>query len=209
MIKTYKILSLLLSYPQKELKNFLPDCLKLLRQEELLEDKQMKGIQNFIDVFSNEELTKWQAHYVQLFDYSRTVSLHLFEHVHGDSRDRGQAMVDLIRFYEEAGLEWKTNELPDYLPAFLEFISLSPSTQMAAEILYEPITVIAKVHQKLQEKENAYQYIFSAIISLSAKQPEMDKVSSLIEAEKLMDLDKEYSEDPIRFGGDNGCSTCH
>jgi len=181
----------------------------LLSQEELLRDEQMKGIQNFIDVFSNEELTKWQAHYVQLFDYSRTVSLHLFEHVHGDSRDRGQAMVDLIRFYEDDDLKWKTNELPDYLPAFLEFISLSQSTQVAAEILSEPITIIGKVYQKLQEKENTYQYIFSAIISLSAKQPEIDKVSSLSRADKPMDLDREYSEEPIRFGGDNGCATCH
>ena len=56
---------------------------------------------------------------------ARRLSLHLFEHVHGESRDRGQAMVDLKAMYENAGL-FVTRELPDYVPLLLEFLSTQP-----------------------------------------------------------------------------------
>ena len=168
MINTYKILSLLLSYPNRELQEFLGEAVSELREEHLLPQEAIKGIEKFTDYFSGQELTDWQAHYVQLFDYSRAASLHLFEHVQGDSKDRGQAMVDLINFYRENGLEISTNELPDHLPVFLEFLStLDPDK--ASELLAEPVNVIARIFEKLHEKDNMYQHVLSAIIRLSAK----------------------------------------
>jgi nitrate reductase delta subunit len=68
-----------------------------------------------------------EADYVQLFDCGRATSLHLFEHVHGDSRDRGPAMIDLAKTYEAAGLYLAEGELPDYLPVVLEYASTQPA----------------------------------------------------------------------------------
>jgi len=124
MIKTYKILSLCLSYPNADLQLFLSDIEKELQNEALLGNQKTEEVVRFVHHFLNMDLTDWQAQYVQLFDYSRSASLHLFEHIKSDSKDRGQAMVDLMEFYKENGLELSANELPDYLPVFLEFLSL-------------------------------------------------------------------------------------
>jgi len=207
MINTYKILSLLLSYPNRELQEFLGEAVSELREEHLLPQEAIKGIEKFTDYFSGQELTDWQAHYVQLFDYSRAASLHLFEHVQGDSKDRGQAMVDLINFYRENGLEISTNELPDHLPVFLEFLStLDPDK--ASELLAEPVNVIARIFEKLHEKDNMYQHVVAAIIRLSAKEPEKETVDKIIRSQKPMNLDEEYNEEPVTFGGNN-CSSCN
>ncbi|MDZ7777850.1 MAG: nitrate reductase molybdenum cofactor assembly chaperone [Bacteroidales bacterium] len=123
MLKTYKILALLLSYPTQGIQELLNESLREIINENLLPESSIRGIRKFTDYYSKQDLTDWQAHYVQIFDYSRTASLHLFEHVQGDSKDRGQAMVDLIDFYRENGLEIATNELPDHLAVFLEFLS--------------------------------------------------------------------------------------
>lgn len=206
MIKTYKILSLLLSYPTREVQEFLGEAGGELRDENLLPEEVIKGIEEFTEYFSKLEITDWQAQYVQLFDYSRAASLHMFEHVQGDSKDRGQAMVDLIDFYRENGLEIATNELPDHLPVFLEFLStLEPGK--ASELLAEPINVIARIFGKLHEKDNMYQHVLSAILRLSAKQPEKETVDKIIRNQKPLNLDEEYEEKPVTFGGNN-CSSC-
>ncbi|MCF8339107.1 MAG: nitrate reductase molybdenum cofactor assembly chaperone [Bacteroidales bacterium] len=208
MIKTYKILSLLLSYPTSELQEFLEEIGGELRDEKLLPEEAIKGIEEFTKYFSSQELTDWQAHYVQLFDYSRAASLHLFEHVQGDSKDRGQAMVDLISFYRENGLEIATHELPDHLPVFLEFLA-TLDTQRATTLLAEPINVIARIFEKLHEKNNMYQHVLSAILELPAKNPERETVNKIIRSQKPMDLDEEYEEKPVTFGGNNDCTNCH
>ena len=123
MLKTYKILSLLLSYPNKDLQNFLSVVDAELKIEKLLASEKIGEIEKFTGHFSKMDLTDWQAEYVQLFDNSRSASLHLFEHIKGDSKDRGQAMVDMLEFYKENGMQLSANELPDYIPAFLEFLS--------------------------------------------------------------------------------------
>ena len=134
MTKTYKVLSLLLSYPNDELQKFLSQVENILREESLLQDDKIQGLIAFCNRFGKLDLTNWQEEYVQLFDYSRSVSLHIFEHIKGDSRDRGQAMVNLMEFYKESGMQLTTKELPDYIPAFLEFLS-TLALEKAAELL--------------------------------------------------------------------------
>jgi nitrate reductase molybdenum cofactor assembly chaperone NarJ/NarW len=208
MIKTYKILSLCLSYPKDELQLFLSEIENELQKEALLSEEKMDDVKKFVHFFKNMDLTDWQAQYVQLFDYSRKASLHLFEHIKGDSKDRGQAMVDLMEFYKKAGLELSANELPDYLPVFLEFLS-TQKVQKAAEILSEPIHIIDRINKALTEKQNPYSYIFAAIISLSAKQPHLKVTEEIIDNEKPLNLDAEYDETPVQFGTDNSCNHCN
>ncbi|MCF8302409.1 MAG: nitrate reductase molybdenum cofactor assembly chaperone [Bacteroidales bacterium] len=207
-MKTYKILSLLLSYPSEEIQDFLGEVDSELKNENLLPPDAIEGIKQFTDHFANEDITDWQAHYVQLFDYSRAASLHLFEHVKGDSKDRGQAMVDLINFYRENGMELATNELPDHLPVFLEFLS-TQEPEKAAKLLSEPVNVIARIFEKLHEKENQYQHILAAILELSERKPEQSTVEKIINSQKPMDLDEEYEEKPVTFGGNNDCTGCY
>lgn len=207
MIKTYKILSLLLSYPNEELMDFLQEAEIELRNEALLTTEKMEEIVLFINHFRKMDLTDWQAEYVQLFDYSRSASLHLFEHVKSDSKDRGQAMVDMLGFYQENGLQLSANELPDYLPVFLEFLSIQ-NEKKAAELLAEPVHIIARIHAALEEKKNMYRHILSAVISLSAKQPDDAITNTIIKNEKPLNLDAEYEEKPVEFGANDNCINC-
>ncbi len=200
MIKTYKILSLLLSYPNNELQEFLPQVENILREDSLLQEDQIRGIIEFCNRFRELDLINWQEEYVQLFDYSRSVSLHIFEHIKGDSRDRGQAMVNLMEFYKESGMQLTTKELPDYIPAFLEFLSTLP-LEKAAELLGETVHIMDRINEALSESENTYSSIFQAIISLSAKQPDKAITKEMIKNEKPLDLDAEYEEEPVTFGG--------
>ena len=200
MIKTYKILSLLLSYPNDELQTFLFEVERELREEALLQADRIDEISEFCKKFNQLDLTDWQGEYVQLFDYSRSVSLHIFEHIKGDSRDRGQAMVNLIEFYKEKGMHLTARELPDYIPAFLEFLSTLSITK-AAELLGETVNIMDKINVALNDGNNPYSYIFKAIISLSAKQPDKAITQAMIKNEKPLDLDAEYEEEPVTFGG--------
>jgi len=205
MIKTYKVLSLLLSYPNEELQQFLPQVENALREEALLQGDKIDGLIEFCRRFGPLDLMSWQEEYVQLFDYSRSVSLHIFEHIKGDSRDRGQAMVNLMEFYKESGMHLTTKELPDYIPAFLEFLSTLPPAK-AAELLGETVHIMDRINEALSESGNDYRYIFQAIISLSAKEPDKAVTREMIKNEKPLDLDAEYEEEPVTFGG-GACNT--
>lgn len=206
MIKTYKILSLLLSYPNDQLQQFLLEVEKELQEERLLEEERISEIGKFCKRFNQLDLINWQEEYVQLFDYSRSVSLHIFEHIKGDSRDRGQAMVNLMEFYKEKEMHLSAKELPDYIPVFLEFLStLSPSS--SAELLGETVNIMDKINEALCESKNPYSSIFKAIISLSAKQPNKAITREMIKNEKPLDLDAEYEEEPVTFGGASSCSS--
>ena len=205
MIKTYKILSLLLSYPNDELQKFLPQVDKDLKEESLLQENEITEIAKFCKRFNELDLTNWQGEYVQLFDYSRSVSLHIFEHIKGDSRDRGQAMVNLMEFYKEKGMHLTSKELPDYIPAFLEFLSTQSITK-SSELLGETVNIMDKINEALNENENPYSSIFKAIISLSAKKPNKEITKEMIKNEKPLDLDAEYEEEPVTLGG--GTPSC-
>lgn len=206
MINTYKILSLLLTYPGSELREFLPEALKETEKEGLLSNAMLSGLKNFTQHFTGTDLIEWQAQYVQLFDNSKSASLYLFEHLKGDSRDRGQAMTDMLEFYRENGLEPSGTELPDYLPVFLEFLS-TLSVEKAAELLSGPVNIINQIYTSLEKKKNIYQHIFEAIISLSAHKP-CNKITQSILPDGIQpDLDSDY-EEPVIFGSDNSCFKC-
>ena len=122
MIRTFKILSLLLSYPTEEFQAAASELTAVLDQEALLPARMRPRLAALIDELATRDLYDLQERYIHLFDRTRSLSLHLFEHVHGESRDRGQAMIDLMELYEKAGLQIDAKELPDYLPLFLEFL---------------------------------------------------------------------------------------
>ncbi|WP_343652321.1 nitrate reductase molybdenum cofactor assembly chaperone [Herbaspirillum sp.] len=150
----YRIVSALMSYPQQELIAALPEIEQALLDEPGLPDA-LPALQPLLHHLQSVPLLTLQENYVDTFDRSPALSLHLFEHIHGESRDRGQAMVDLLEEYRSQGLEPATSELPDHVPLFLEFLSLLPQHKAAA-LLGEAIHVLAAIGQRLQRRDSPY-----------------------------------------------------
>ena len=126
MTLTLRVMAHLLSYPDATLREHLPELRDALRSERALSSSRLAELDALIGSLERGDALETEADYVELFDRGRRTSLHLFEHVHGDSRDRGPAMIDLAQTYEKAGLYLGPDELPDYLPAVLEFASTQP-----------------------------------------------------------------------------------
>lgn len=202
MIKTYKILSILLNYPSEETLEILDEIVPELEAEKLLDQKNIAEISALVTYLKNNSLFSLQEDYVGLFDRNRALSLHLFEHVHGESRDRGQAMVDLLALYEEKDFEIDAKELPDFLPLFLEFLATN-DVQSAAELLGEPIDIIAVIGARIgarHQKSSPYAAIFSALEFLSAKKPRKVFLEKIVSKEVSNDeLDKEWEERRVDF----------
>jgi len=157
------------------------------------------------------DLYDLQERYVLLFDRTRSLSLHLFEHVHGESRDRGQAMIDLKSQYEQAGLLVDTSELPDFLPLFLEYLATQPLKE-ACETLGQPAHIFGALAERLRKRKSAYEAVFRALIALSAAKPKDDEVSALLQlpdpdATDLAALDAAWEDEPVNFGpgAGDGC----
>lgn len=205
MMQTYKVLSLLLSYPEAEILAHVSEMAAILRDECLLPARHQKAVNDFLTGFSKLDLLDAQEQYVALFDRNRSLSLHLYEHVHGESRDRGQAMVQLAELYRLHGLEIAAHELPDYLPLFLEFLSFLPA-KAAASLLSEAVHVVAALSEKLGKRNSRYAVLLEAIETLAAKAPEKAAVEEALqalrpEADSLEALDRQWEEEAVRFTG--------
>jgi nitrate reductase delta subunit len=209
-VKTFKILGLLMSYPQPAWVSHLDDCKPVLEQEELLPKKHLRAVLAFIDELKATDTYAAQEEYVLTFDRGRSHCLHLFEHIHGESRDRGQAMVNLSDAYEEKGLFIDQAELPDYIPLFLEFLSLCPADE-AISLLGEPVDVVATIGARLQKRSSSYAVLFDALVALSRVKPDQDKIQEALESSSddtsLEALDKEW-EEAAAFAGQPGQSDC-
>lgn len=212
-MRTFKVLGLLLSYPKAEWLSHLDDCEALLVQEKLLPKKQLRAVLAFIGELKSADLYDLQEEFVSTFDRGRSHSLHLFEHIHGESRDRGQAMVNLATAYEEKGLFINQSELPDYIPLFLEYLSLCPVDEAIA-LLGEPIDIFATIEARLRERKSSYCSLFGAVVALSRVKPDKDRIKEVlaegVEDTSLEAMDKEW-EEAAAFGGQpdqSGCNTC-
>lgn len=201
MTITFKALAALLSYPNDELVAALPEIRAMVRDERKLPRATREALVALADELATADLLDAQERYVALFDRGRATSLHLFEHVHGESRDRGQAMVDLQSLYERAGLVLAGRELPDYLPALLEFLSLQP-IEVAQEMLGDSAHLVRAIGSAVAKRGSAYAAVFASTLALvgekgleAAPPPPEDKP-----------LDDEWFEAPVVFGPAAGAS---
>ena len=211
-MKTFKILGLFLTYPVPETVSLWPSMLEVLAQENILPKKSFKQLQAWAEANSEKDIYALQEDYVETFDRGRGHCLHLFEHVHGESRERGQAMVDLTSVYAEKGLLINEAELPDYLPMFLEYCSLCEYSE-AQSLLGEVSNIIASIGAKLKQRENNYYLIFDGLLALAKAKVDKKIIEAAIafvhaEDTSLDALDKEW-EEAEAFGGDPQVSDCH
>jgi len=214
-MRTLKILGFLLTYPVETHREVIEECRSFLKQENWLSSQTLQSLELLLQSLESDDLLDSQETYVALFDRTPSLSLHLFEHVHGDSRERGQAMVDLSKVYEEAGLVINTAETPDYLPLFLEYVStLSPDD--VKDNLGSVVNILSALGERLKNRESAYASVFEALVEAASKKPDPKAVEEALKkasgaAYDLEQLDKEW-EEQFAFenteqttGQNNGC----
>ncbi len=210
-MRTLRVLSRLLAYPSADLLAQTEAMKDVLIEDGFLKPKSLKPLVAFMDRLAQTDLMQAQEDYVELFDRGRAHCLHLFEHVHGESRFRGQAMVELSQRYAEMGLQIGTGELPDYLPLFLEFISIC-EPEDGLETLAQSAPIIAMLGIKLQRQNSDYAAIMEAVVALSGaklNQAEIRKAAdaALPNIKTLDELDEQWQE-PEAFGGAPECGPC-
>lgn len=162
----YRLLSALLCYPEQE----LLDALTEVEGELAAHPDAEEALQPLIGHLASQDLIALQETYVATFDRNRAHSLHLFEHVHGESRDRGQAMVDLLETYRQHGFEPVVSELPDHVPLFLEFLGVIDPA-VAQDLLDDAIHVLAAIGARLARNESPYASVFVVLRGLSRVTP--------------------------------------
>jgi nitrate reductase delta subunit len=193
--RSLRVMAALLDYPRAEMRVCLPEMREILRSEGALAAARQAELDALIEWLASADPLETEANYVQLFDRGRATSLHLFEHVHGDSRDRGPAMIDLAQTYEEAGLYLAPGELPDYLPAVLEFVSTQPPREARA-FLGEMAHIFNALFSALHERESPYASVLGALLELAGEKAQMVKLAA------DPTLDESWIEPPVF----DGCS---
>ena len=194
--KSLRVLALLLGYPDAGLREHLPDMCDALRAERALSESRLVELDALIGTLERGPALDVEAGYVELFDRGRATSLHLFEHVHGDSRDRGPAMIDLAQTYEKAGLYLAEGELPDFLPVVLEFTSTQPPREARA-FLGEMAHIFNAIFAALQQRDSTYASVLGALLELAGEKAQPVQVA----AEEPIDA---VWQEPVVF---DGCSS--
>jgi nitrate reductase delta subunit len=192
----------------------LDKLVPLLKGETWLPKKELQDVETFIQHLQSKNLLDLQEEYVDLFDRTPSLSLHMFEHVHGDSSERGQAMVDLAAMYDEVGLEIASNETPDYLPLFLEYLSQLHGEE-AQQCLGEVVNVLAAIGKRLQKRGSQYAALFTALRALTTAVPDesfLKKAMKLDDGHALsLDEMDDAWEEQAAFDGltpvEGGCGT--
>lgn len=190
-----RVLAALLGYPDPQMRSHLAEMAEILRRENVISGARRAELEALMSGLSGAPSLDVEAAYVQLFDRGRSTSLHLFEHVHGDSRDRGPAMIDLAQTYEKAGLYLAPGELPDYLPVVLEFVSTQPPREARA-FLGEMTHIFNALFNALQQNGSPYASVLGALLELAGEKAQTVKIAA------EQPLDDTWAE-PLAF---DGCS---
>jgi nitrate reductase delta subunit len=198
MIVLFKAFSALLSYPSTEMREALPEIAEIVRTSPLLGQRERQDLLALIDELGQGDLLAVEERYVDLFDRGRALSLNLFEHLHGESRDRGTAMVDLKRLYQAAGFELATRELPDYLPIVLEYLSCREIGEARA-MLADCAHIMKTIARSLIARQSRYAAVPQALIAVAGERP-VDSAGIKPVREPVESLDRDWAETPAFAG---------
>jgi nitrate reductase delta subunit len=190
----FRAMSALLSYPSVEMRKALPEIADVIGTSSLVESRQRRELLDLVTEFRQGDLLEAEERYVDLFDRGRALSLHLFEHLHGDSRDRGEAMVDLKTIYSRAGFDLASSELPDYLPVVLEYLSCRDLTEARA-MLADCAHILAIIARALIARRSRYAAVLQALLVIAGEAP-IDAANVPPVKERHETLDREWAEQP-------------
>jgi len=209
-MNSLRVIGLLLDYPDRPLWEHQPDLLEAIAEANEISALQREQLAHWMTAFCQQDLLDAQSTYTGLFDRGRATSLLLFEHVHGESRDRGQAMVDLLAQYHAAGLDIDSRELPDYLPLYLEYLS-TLSHREACNGLNDIAPILALLSARLQERNSPHAELFDLLLALSGAEIATQTVRDSIKQEARDDtpaaLDAVWEEEQIKFLGEQSCAS--
>lgn len=204
-MRTFKALSALLCYPSRDLQEAVP-AIRAALGEGLLPQAAVDALAPLLASLETGDLYDLQERYVLLFDRSRTLSLNLFEHIHGESRDRGGAMVDLLETYRAGGFDLVGPELPDHLPVLLEFLS-TRSVAEAREILADAGHILVALAERLSRREATYAAVLEGLVAFASADAGTEEAQALLsqeddDPEDLAALDAVWEEAQVTFGPD-------
>ncbi len=206
--RTFRALSALLGYPTADLTAAVPEIAAAIVADGLVSDAALLQLRPLLADLGTLDLFDLQERYVDLFDKTRRHSLHLFEHIHGESRDRGQAMVDLVEHYQRGGLLIAANELPDFIPLFLEFLSARPLAE-ARGLLMETTHIFALLEERLAARNGGYAAVFTALRSITGDIARTaDSGETRDEPDDLAAIDAAWQETAVTFGPGNATDGC-
>lgn len=169
MVTEMKLTAALLDYPGELTCEILAELPEILSECRLIDRKGKDDIAGFAAIYGAMPLIDWQMAYSELFDVAPVTSLYLFEHVYGSSTKRGAAMASLKDTYRRHGLEMANDELPDYLPTFLDFLStLEDETEMMS-YLADISPLLKSMHGALEKNHSHYARLLGWLVELSAK----------------------------------------
>ncbi|AFJ46982.1 nitrate reductase molybdenum cofactor assembly chaperone [Shimwellia blattae] len=207
-MKELIVISRLLEYPAEDLAQNREEITQAIAQSSRLSRADAQQLGQFVTTLLSRDLLDVQAEYSELFDRGRATSLLLFEHVHGESRDRGQAMVDLLGQYRNAGLELDTLELPDHLPVYLEYLAQLPEAA-AREGLQDIAPILALLSARLQQRESHYGVLLDILLHMADSALDSSAVQQKIADEARDDtpaaLDAVWEEEQVKFFAEQGC----
>lgn len=211
-MKILKVISLLLDYPTQVVFDARDELTEAIAATRVISPEQRNAIQALLDKLTTDDLMDAQEAYVKLFNRGRHFSLLLFEHVHGESRDRGQAMVDLMAQYESDGFAIGVKELPDYIPLYLEYLSYcdEPTARAGLADVKHLLSLLAA---RLVEQESPYAACFLALLQIAGFEPKLaiaevsEQISQEVHDNSLEALDALWEEEAVTFmSGDQDAS---
>lgn len=201
-MKILKVISRLLDYPTQNLLDNSDALVEATASTRHLPPEVREKIVALIEQQRASDIYDLQANYDGLFERGRYVSLLIFEHVHGESRDRGQAMVDLLEMYKSKGFELDSRQMPDYIPLFLEFLS-EQEELYAREWLADVAHIFALLEERLEKRESAFSILFRSLLIISGAQVDRKEIQETVAKEQPEDtleaIDKEWEDKEIRF----------
>jgi nitrate reductase molybdenum cofactor assembly chaperone NarJ/NarW len=213
-MRILKVISRLLDYPVADIRSYRADLAMEISSAREISPEMRGELLQVLERLCSGELMDAQENYGILFDQGRSLSLHLFEHVHGESRDRGQAMVDLMNIYQQNGFELDALELPDYLPLFLEYLANRPDLEVR-EWLADVAPIMAQVAARLEERgDNGRNYAvqLDALLMIAGQQQQLEVLRGSFAEEEPDNtpeaIDREWEETAVTFGGpEDSCTS--
>lgn len=206
MDRSLKAFSLILSYPTRELQAAMPEISGVLAADSRMTAATRRTLRPLMEALATQDIYDLEEQFVLLFDRSRTLSLNLFEHVHGESRDRGGAMVSLVETYRDGGFDPATSELPDHLPVLLEFLATRPFAE-AQETLADAAHIFEALSERLVRRESPYAAVFTGLLQLAGVAADSEAVAEMLaqpddDPTDLEALDEVWEESEVLFGPD-------
>jgi len=209
-MKILKVIACLIDYPREEVIENKEALISTINEAGLAPSLTAKLLE-FVTTQTSKDLMDWQSEYDGLFERGRSLALWLFEHVHGESRDRGQAMVELVAMYREAGLELSQHELPDYIPLYLEFLS-TQGEENAKSWLLNVEHILGLLQCRLEKRDSEYSVLFESLLSIAGSDVDICEIHQQISSEKRDDtkeaIDKEWVDEEVTFGSESLEKSC-